>query len=162
MGIGREPNRRLAAVMAEARVSNKGLAARVREFAQRDGHVISTDHVSVRRWLDGVSPRGGTQHYIAAALGSKLGRCVTPEEIGFSDSAGSGRKELPERGIQYPADSADSVSLLASLAEVDLEDETSRRAALFCPRSAVGTRGKRPFARWSTARQPQPPGQLPR
>ncbi|MGH3801649.1 MAG: hypothetical protein ACRDTD_16255 [Pseudonocardiaceae bacterium] len=45
MSTEKEPNRLLAAVMAEAGVSNKGLAARVRARAARDGHSISSDHV---------------------------------------------------------------------------------------------------------------------
>jgi len=107
VGIGRQPNSRLAAVMAEARVSNKGLAARLRELAQRDGpHAISPDHVSVRRWLDGVKPRGDTQHYIALALSSKLGRRVKPEELGFGDNLDSRRVELKDRGVQYQTDPA--------------------------------------------------------
>ena len=77
------PNPLLAAVMAEAGVSNKGLAARVRALAERDGRPVSSDHVSVRRWLDGSTPRGRTSEYVAAALGAKLGRRVTPADIGL-------------------------------------------------------------------------------
>lgn len=80
----REPNRLLAARIAEAGVSNKGLAARVKTLARRDGHSISPDHVSVRRWLDGTAPRGRTPDYIALALGAKLGRRVTPADLGLA------------------------------------------------------------------------------
>lgn len=83
MSIKREPNRLLAAVMAEAGVSNKGLAMRVRARAARDGRSISSDHVSVRRWLDGSMPRGRTSEYIALVLGAKLGRRVTPTDLGL-------------------------------------------------------------------------------
>jgi len=82
--VQREPNRLLAAVMTEAGVSNKGLAARVRALAERNGHPISSDHVSVRRWLDGSMPRGRTAEYIALALGAKLGRPVSPVELGMA------------------------------------------------------------------------------
>ncbi|MGQ0778251.1 MAG: helix-turn-helix domain-containing protein [Pseudonocardiales bacterium] len=84
MSVQREPNRLLAAVMAEAGVSNKGLAARVRALAERNGHPISSDHVSARRWLDGSVPRGCTAEYIALALGAKLGRRVTPTDLGMT------------------------------------------------------------------------------
>jgi hypothetical protein len=83
MRAERVPNRLLAAAMAEAGVSNKGLAARVRTLAQRDGHSISPDHVSVRRWLDGSVPRSRTSQYVARVLSAKLGRQVTPAELGF-------------------------------------------------------------------------------
>lgn len=79
----RGANHRLAAVMAEAGVSNKGLAARVRALAQRDGHPVSTDHVSVRRWLEGSTPRARTAWYVAAALGTKLGRRISPHDLGL-------------------------------------------------------------------------------
>lgn len=84
MSSKKVPNRLLAAVMAEAGVSNKGLAARVRALARRDEHPISSDHVSVRRWLDGSMPRGRTSQYVALALGAKLGRQVTPADIGLT------------------------------------------------------------------------------
>lgn len=80
----RAPNRLLAAVMAEAGVSNKGLAAQVRAQAARDGYSISSDHVSVRRWLDGSMPRGRTSEYIALVLGAKLGRRVTLTDLGLT------------------------------------------------------------------------------
>lgn len=70
--------------MVEAETSNKGLAARVRTLAQRDGHSISPDHVSVRRWLDGTLPRGRTPDYIAVALSAKLQRRVTPADLGMT------------------------------------------------------------------------------
>lgn len=84
MSTEKAPNRLLAAMMAEAGVSNKGLAARVRALAQRDGCPVSSDHVSVRRWLDGSTPRGRTSEYVAVALGAKLGRRVTPADIGLA------------------------------------------------------------------------------
>lgn len=54
MGAKREPNTLLAAVMQRAGVNNKGLTIRVRAEGVKIGHGISPDHVSVRRWLDGM------------------------------------------------------------------------------------------------------------
>jgi hypothetical protein len=85
-----EPNRLLAAVMAEAGISNKGLAARVRAQGERDGYSISADHVSVRRWLDGSMPRKRTAQYIALALSAKLGRKVTLTDLGLAADTGGG------------------------------------------------------------------------
>ncbi|MFJ2636122.1 hypothetical protein ACIO6U_29790 [Streptomyces sp. NPDC087422] len=45
--MDREPNRRLAALMAEGGASNKGLARRVRDVALRHGVRVGTTHVSV-------------------------------------------------------------------------------------------------------------------
>ncbi|NRQ32986.1 hypothetical protein HII36_14215 [Nonomuraea sp. NN258] len=78
----REPNHQLAAVMARAGTSNKGLARRVQDMAARHGVDIRCDHVSVKRWLDGMHPRGMTPHFIAEAL-SRLGERVSVRDIGM-------------------------------------------------------------------------------
>jgi tetratricopeptide (TPR) repeat protein len=119
----KEPNRRLAAVMEEAGASNKGLAARVRELANRDGRSSSADHVAVRRWLDGTMPKASTQQYIALALGSKLGRRITPEDIGFSSSLQAVGPDATEDGNEYPEHAAGSVERLSRLTAADLEDQ---------------------------------------
>ncbi|MDT7803733.1 MAG: hypothetical protein QOI78_7166, partial [Actinomycetota bacterium] len=72
---GKQPNALLAAVMRQAGATNKGLARRVRERSQRDGgELVSSDHVSVKRWLDGTKPHSRTCQLIAAVLGELLGR----------------------------------------------------------------------------------------
>ncbi|WP_078620622.1 MULTISPECIES: sporulation protein [Streptomyces] len=80
----KEPNHRLAAVMSEAGASNKGLAKRIREVAQRHGEHLGTTHVAVQRWLDGKGIQRQTALYAAEALSDKLRRRVTPQELGFS------------------------------------------------------------------------------
>ncbi|WP_163547817.1 hypothetical protein [Candidatus Frankia nodulisporulans] len=136
MGAEREPNRRLAAVMAEAGVSNKGLAARVADAARQDGHQISPDHVSVRRWLDGVEPRGKTPHYIALALGSKLGRRLPLEEIGFrGDPSGS---HIPIDEPNYSFDHETAVSSLTTLSVADLGDDPDAIRAPWVDGAAPG------------------------
>src|SRR5436190_1613074 len=80
----RMPNRLLAAVMAEAKVSNKGLAARVHDVAVKTGVDISPNHRSVRLWLEGTRPRDKTIPLIVAALSHKMGRTVSAAEIGFA------------------------------------------------------------------------------
>lgn len=63
--MSREPNHPLAAVMAEAGASNKGLARRVRDVALRHGAHVGTTHVAVRRWLDGSGIQAATAAYVA-------------------------------------------------------------------------------------------------
>ncbi|ROP40228.1 hypothetical protein [Saccharothrix texasensis] len=123
MGVTREPNRLLGDVMRAASVSNKGLAARVRELAARDGQTIAADHVSVKRWLDGSSPKAATQQYIALALGSKLGRPVSLEEIGFSSALQPVGPDATASAADYPASSSTAVELLGQLTAADLEDQ---------------------------------------
>lgn len=108
--------------MQQAGVSNKGLATRVRAEAAKTGHDISPDHVSVRRWLDGVRPHQDTIRCIAAALGGKLGRKVTFAEIGFDSVIEVAEVDLVDDGAQYPPESGRAVDLLASLTSADLSD----------------------------------------
>jgi hypothetical protein len=122
VGAKREPNRLLAAVMQQAGVSNKGLAARVHAEAAKTGHDISPDHVSVRRWLDGVRPHHDTIRCIAAALGAKLNRKVTCAEIGFDSVAAVAEVDLIDDGARYVPRSAQAVDLLATLTSADLSD----------------------------------------
>ncbi|MEV0380519.1 hypothetical protein [Nonomuraea sp. NPDC050643] len=79
----REPNHQLAAVMTRAGCSNKALARRVQDVGTSHGADIRCDHVSVKRWLDGMHPRGLTPHFIAEALSRKLGERVSVRDIGM-------------------------------------------------------------------------------
>lgn len=89
--MSKEPNRALERLMAQAGMSNKGFASRIRVEAERRGLNISPDHVSVKRWLDGTVPHEDTIACIAGALSAKLGREVSLAEIGFDP------KPLPPR-----------------------------------------------------------------
>src|SRR5215211_2470107 len=119
--MAKSPNRALAAAMAEAGVSNKGLARRVQDLAQRDGNPTSTDHILVRKWLDGTVPRERTAEYVAAALSEKLGRPISLAELGFP-YGGSGRavESATELPAEYPSDAQRSANLLADLTNADL------------------------------------------
>ncbi|MFD7660435.1 hypothetical protein ACFV4N_41215 [Actinosynnema sp. NPDC059797] len=81
---GRKANERLRAVMEEAACSNTGLARRVNVCGAEHGLDLRYDKTSVARWLRGQQPRGRAPAIIAQALGHKLGRTVTVDEIGMS------------------------------------------------------------------------------
>src|SRR5258708_27176494 len=81
----RQPNQRLAALIQEAASSNAGLARRVNMVGAEHGLDLRYDKTSVARWLRGQQPRGMAPTLIAEALGRKLGRPVTVEEIGMAD-----------------------------------------------------------------------------
>ncbi|WP_030667360.1 hypothetical protein [Streptomyces rimosus] len=82
----KKPNHQLAAVMAEAGASNKGLAKRIREVARRHGDHLGTTHVAVQRWLDGCGIQRQTALYVAEAFSDKLRRRITPQDLGFPGS----------------------------------------------------------------------------
>lgn len=137
MDRAKEPNRLLAAVMAEADVSNKGLAAQVHADAERAGVDISPTHKSVRLWLEGGQPRDKTVPCIVSALSRKLGRKVTAAEIGFTDpSAGANDADVVNQAVHYPAESSQSVELLDRLTTADLEANTAVMAADWAPDAA--------------------------
>lgn len=122
VGAKREPNRLLAAVMQEAGISNKGLAVRVRAEADKAGLAISPDHVSVRRWLDGVRPHEDTVCCIAAALSSKLGRKLSFLDLGFDAPDVATEDNVVADSAQYPSKPEQAVDVLADLTSADLAD----------------------------------------
>ncbi|GGM84569.1 hypothetical protein GCM10012275_64100 [Longimycelium tulufanense] len=138
MSTQREPNRLLAAVMDEARLSNKGLARRVCDEASRAGHKIAADHVAVRRWLDGVRPRDRTARWIAAALSAKLGRVVSLAEIGFGEIQAAADVDVLDEGTQYHEQPERSVDLLDKLTSADLTDSSPVMTSKWVPTTAPG------------------------
>ncbi|MFI2237379.1 sporulation protein [Streptomyces chrestomyceticus] len=114
-----EPNHRLAAVMAEAGASNKGLARRIREVARKYGDHLGTTHVAVQRWLDGKGIQRQTAVYVAEALSNKLRRRVTPQDLGFPSIA-----HIPgsPAGTGYAGSLPEALNALGSLTHQCPED----------------------------------------
>ncbi|MBB5953942.1 hypothetical protein FHS29_000512 [Saccharothrix tamanrassetensis] len=94
---GRKANDRLRAVMEEAGCSNTGLARRVNVCGAEQGLDLCYDKTSVARWLKGQQPRGRAPAIIAQALGHKLGRVVTIDEIGMTPRPGA----TPTVGLRF-------------------------------------------------------------
>lgn len=78
-----EPNTLLDALLAEAGMSRKGLAARINRAGAAQGEPMRYDHSSVIRWLRGQRPRGRAPEIIAEVLGKRLGRHLTLDDIGM-------------------------------------------------------------------------------
>ncbi|MET9219959.1 sporulation protein [Streptomyces sp. NPDC003300] len=117
--MDREPNRRLAALMAEGGASNKGLARRVRDVALRHGVRVGTTHVSVQRWLDGAGIQAENAAFVAEALGAKLGRRITTADCGFSSPTLS----PAPNGTTYAATLAAALGVLDGLTQLRPEDK---------------------------------------
>jgi transcriptional regulator with XRE-family HTH domain len=83
--VARQPNERLQALIQEAGCSNAGLARRVNVCGAEHGLDLRYDKTSVARWLRGQQPRGRATAIIAEAIGRKLGRSVSIDEIGMAD-----------------------------------------------------------------------------
>ena len=112
----REPNHHLDEVMRRADCTNKGLARRIADVAASHGAEVGYSHVNVKRWLDGVQPRGMTPVFIAEALARKLGHPVSLADIGMS--AVDSTPAVSSSG--YPADLQHGVEAISALARADL------------------------------------------
>ncbi|WP_405616393.1 transcriptional regulator [Streptomyces sp. NBC_01508] len=95
--VARQPNERLQTLIQEAGCSNAGLARRVNMVGNERGLDLRYDKTSVARWLRGQQPRGRAPGIIAEALGRKLGRTVTIDELGMAN----GKNLASGVGLQF-------------------------------------------------------------
>ncbi|MFJ7909173.1 tetratricopeptide repeat protein [Kitasatospora sp. NPDC096204] len=79
----KEPNRQLAAVIAEAGCTYEALAKAVRAVAAEAGETLHTSRSAVLSWVRGGTPAGRTAAYLAEALTRSAQRKVTTAEIGL-------------------------------------------------------------------------------
>ncbi|GAA1912115.1 hypothetical protein GCM10009716_22460 [Streptomyces sodiiphilus] len=114
--ITRQPNERLLSLIREAGCSNAGLARRVNMCAAERGLDFRYDKTSVARWIRGQQPRGRAPAVIAEALGRKLGRTVTPDEIGMGDS----RQLASAAGLRFAAGLAEGLEQAVELWRSDI------------------------------------------
>ncbi|WP_436786205.1 transcriptional regulator [Yinghuangia sp. YIM S10712] len=114
--VTRQPNERLASLIHEAGCSNAGLARRVNMCGAEQGMDLRYDKTSVARWLRGQQPRGAVPNLIAEALGRKLGRPVTVDEIGMAD----GRSLATNIGLQFAPTPAATVDVVTELWRSDV------------------------------------------
>lgn len=78
-----QSNSLLGALLDEAGMSQSGLASRVNQAAAARGKQTTYDHTSVIRWLRGQRPRGIVPELIGEVLAVRLGRGLSPDEIGM-------------------------------------------------------------------------------
>ncbi|MCP2329743.1 hypothetical protein [Actinoalloteichus caeruleus] len=83
-------NQDLRRLMAEAELSNTGLANAVVRTAAREGIHLGTTPTSVKRMLLGCQPRDPVPRLVAAALSRRLGYPVTVTACGFDDHRTAG------------------------------------------------------------------------
>ncbi|WP_326597411.1 transcriptional regulator [Streptomyces sp. NBC_01803] len=114
--IARQPNERLLSLIREAGCSNAGLARRVNLCAAEHGFDFRYDKTSVARWIRGQQPRGRAPEVIAEALGRKLGRPVTVDEIGM----GTTRQLTSSVGLHFAAGLAESLEQATELWRSDV------------------------------------------
>lgn len=115
-----DPNGRLAALMQEGGLSHKALARAVVLAASRGGKEVTCDHTYVSRWLNGSTPRGDMPHFIADAVGRKVGRRLTIDDIGMGAAAVAAIQ--PGLGLDFSDQPQTAVLTVTDLWRADLAE----------------------------------------
>lgn len=129
------PNKALAAALKEAGCSYASLALRVNELGRCQGADTNYDKASVTRWLQGQQPRGNTPEVIAAVLGERLGRRLTPADLGFPLDGG---RPVVGRALVYGENVAETLHTLVELGSTDISRRTLLGAVPFVPGALMG------------------------
>jgi hypothetical protein len=127
----RNPNRQLAALIAEAGFSNAGLARRVDQLGLEHGLDLRYDKTSVTRWLRGQQPRGTTPALIAEVFSRRLGRRLSAQDLGL-DACGP-----VYAGLEFAATPAEAVDIVSGLWRKDSGSHAELRKIAFTPAGLV-------------------------
>ncbi|MGW2371729.1 sporulation protein [Kitasatospora sp. NPDC001683] len=110
MAKRREPNHRLARLIEDSGASNAALAYRVNELAARQGVNRAYTHTSIRNWTArAMVPEAPAPALLALALGERLGRTVSLEEMGMA----SAPPVTVETGLNFHRDPDQALQLAA-------------------------------------------------
>ncbi|MFE5494128.1 hypothetical protein ACFQ7Z_29805, partial [Streptomyces virginiae] len=105
------PNEDLARLIKQAGASHKSLAAQINKLGAAAGVPLRYEHTSVARWVNlGMTPRGRTPEFLAAALGERLGRAVSVTEIGMYSRSGGN----PDLGLDFAREPVDAIRVAAT------------------------------------------------
>ncbi|CAM5691055.1 Transcriptional regulator OS=Streptomyces tendae OX=1932 GN=GUR47_26965 PE=4 SV=1 [Streptomyces tendae] len=116
--VARQPNERLQTLIQEAACSRRGPRRTAFNVVGAErGLDLRYDKTSVARWLRGQQPRGRAPGIIAEALGRKLGRTVTIDEI---DGMANGKNLASGVGLQYAPTVAGAVEQVCELWRSDV------------------------------------------
>jgi hypothetical protein len=131
----KEPNRRLAGLIAEASCSRAGLAKRVNQLGTRHGLDLRYDKTAVARWIkDGSQPRGIVPRLVAEVLESRLGRPVTLEELGMGEE-----EVLPlDVGLAYASTTIGGIEAAADLWRCDVDRRDFLISSAFTGAALIG------------------------
>ncbi|WP_228982937.1 regulator [Streptomyces sp. DH12] len=127
----RNPNRQLAALIAEAGFSNAGLARRVDQLGLEHGLDLRYDKTSVTRWLRGQQPRGTTPALIAEVFTRRLGRRLSAQDLGLDACA------PVYAGLEFAATPEEAVDIVSGLWRKDSGSHAELRKIAFTPAGLV-------------------------
>ncbi|WP_030909675.1 hypothetical protein [Streptomyces sp. NRRL F-5126] len=127
----RNPNNRLAALIAEAGFSHAGLARRVDQLGLEHGLDLRYDKTSVTRWLRGQQPRGTTPALITEVFTRRLGRRLTTQDLGLDACA------PVYAGLEFAATPEEAVDIVGGLWKKDSGSHAELRKIAFTPAGLV-------------------------
>lgn len=127
----RTPNRRMAALIAEAGFSNAGLARRVDQLGLEHGLDLRYDKTSVTRWLRGQQPRGTTPALIAEVFTRRLGRRLSAQDLGLDACA------PVYAGLEFASTPEEAVDIVGGLWRKDSGSHAELRKIAFTPAGLV-------------------------
>ena len=81
----RTPNDTLRDVVAESGWTYEAVARAVRAVAAECGAGLRTNKSAVEHWIAGVRPAADTGRYLAVALSRRLGRLLSPGDLGLAE-----------------------------------------------------------------------------
>lgn len=102
-------NELLRRALTEAGCTYDQLAAEVRRVAAEAGENLRTNSSAVTHWVAGRPPSPGTDGYIAEALSRRLGRHITPEDLGWPCPENSSDRADATLGTSIGPDPVDTV-----------------------------------------------------
>ncbi|MGC4852197.1 hypothetical protein ACLQ24_02090 [Micromonospora sp. DT4] len=112
-----EPNDALAALVVEAGISWAGLARRVNDLGAVEGLALRYDYTAVNRWVKrGETPRSPVPMLLARALTERVGRRISPSDIGMTEE-----ETLAARGLEYGDDPHATVDTIIDLGRADVK-----------------------------------------
>ncbi|TDC80114.1 tetratricopeptide repeat protein [Streptomyces hainanensis] len=106
----RAPNTALARLLVESGLNETQLARQVNRLAHEAGVATRYGQPSVSQWLSGTVPRAVARPLVAEVLARRLGRPVTPAELGFANP----RTALPVSPTSYGRTVEELVDLVRS------------------------------------------------
>ncbi|GGV54315.1 transcriptional regulator [Streptomyces spectabilis] len=127
------PNDKLRDMLLTAGMSQAELARRVKRRAHEIGHAqVSPDASSVRRWMEGMTPRAPLPVIIADVFSGHCDRRVTTYDIGLGD-----QPDL-DRSLKYNPSWKETVEAVTELGRADMDRRHVLAALPFTVAAGVG------------------------
>ncbi|MFF7146033.1 transcriptional regulator [Streptomyces nodosus] len=146
------PNDELAYWVGRSGISRKELARRVQSKAREWGQPnIAPNATSVRRWLEGETPRAPVPDILAGVFSDHFGWRITTYDLGLGEGSSA------EAGLAYDPSFAATVEVVADLGRADVDRRQFLAAAPFAAVAGVG-----PSRDWLLATLDQEPEPGPR